>query len=65
VDVRWVGSEEAPAGDLDVFDLAGRRVARVPANAPGAWRWAPPSSMRRGVYFLKAPGTRPIAAYLR
>ena len=64
VDSRWIGPER-PVGDLEVFDLAGRRIARVPASGAGAWRWIPAAGTRRGVYFLKAPGARPVAAYLR
>jgi hypothetical protein len=65
-DVRWVGDAgSAPTGELDVFDLAGRLVASVPASAPGVWRWTPTDDVRKGVYFLRAPGTRPVAAYLR
>jgi hypothetical protein len=64
IDVRWAGPD-GPKGDLEVFDLAGRRVARVPASAAGAWRWIPAAGMRRGVYFLRAPGARAVAAYFR
>jgi hypothetical protein len=65
-DVRWIGGGEgAPGGELEVFDLAGRRVARVAPSAPGVWRWSPAEGTRKGVYFLRAPGTRPVAAYLR
>jgi len=64
VEARWI-SDGAPNGDLEVFDLAGRRVARVPANGAGVWRWTPAPGTRRGVYFLRAPGARPIAAYYR
>ena len=61
---RWIGPD-GPVGDLEVFDLAGRRIARVPASGVGAWRWSPAAGTRRGVYFLKAPGARPVAAYFR
>jgi len=64
IDARWNGAD-APRGDLEVFDLAGRRIARVPSSGVGAWHWSPEAGTRRGVYFLKAPGARPVAAYFR
>ena len=64
VEARWTAGS-APVGDLEVFDLAGRLVDRVAAGGAGVWRWTPPPGMRRGVYFLRAPGARPIAAYYR
>jgi hypothetical protein len=64
-DVRWSGGTEAPAGVLEVYDLGGRVVARVEPNAPGAWRWQPEAGTPRGVYFVRAPGARPAAVYLR
>jgi len=65
-DVRWAGDPaQAPDGMLEVFDVGGRTVARVPAFAAGAWRWQPAAGTRRGVYFVRAPGARPAAVYLR
>jgi len=64
-DVRWSGSTEPPPAALEVFDLAGRMVARVAPSAPGAWRWRPEAGTPRGVYFVLAPGARPAAVFLR
>ena len=68
-DVRWVAGgaagEAPPAGALDVFDVAGRRVARVAASAPGAWRWQPALGTPAGVYFARVAGGRTVTLYLR
>ncbi len=64
-DVRWAGAAAPPVGAMEVFDVAGRNVARVEAGAPGAWRWQPAVGTRRGVYFARVSGARPVALFLR
>jgi hypothetical protein len=40
---------------VDVFDVRGRRVARVVDRAPveGTFSWAPPEQLGAGIYFLR------------
>jgi hypothetical protein len=68
-DVRWVAGgapgEAPPVGAVDVFDVGGRRIARVAATAPGAWRWQPSPGTPSGVYFARVAGGRTVTLYLR
>jgi len=69
-DVRWAAglgpaTAAPPTGPLDLFDLAGRRVARVASIAPGAWRWQPGAGTRSGVYFARLANGRRATLVLR
>jgi hypothetical protein len=39
---------------LEVYTLAGRRVAVVEASSPGRWSWNPEAVFTPGVYLLRA-----------
>jgi immune inhibitor A len=63
LEFRWRGAAPAAVPTVDIFDLAGRRVASVPLDdAAGIWRGRLGSSTTAGwasgVYFAKLKGER-------
>lgn len=69
LEFRWRGATPADIAIVDIFDLAGRRVASVPLdNASGIWRGrlAPSATAgwASGMYFAKLKGERGANARL-
>jgi hypothetical protein len=63
-EIRLMGAGPAhgqPAA-LEVLDVRGRAVVRLPSVEPGRWTWTPPPGLPRGLYFLRlGPLTRRVA----
>ena len=66
-EIRLTGAGPAhgqPAA-LEVLDVRGRAVVRLPCLAPGRWSWTPPAGLPQGIYFLRSGSLTRRVAFAR